>query len=269
MKNIKYIATFLIFLIIGVSCSDKAEGIMDEETSIATFEDYFKFLNQETNSGVLIQSMSTINSNGETFSIASDTKGDKAPLTLKVNDRTLSFNNYSYSSKQNRSYSNISNQDLRSVFGNKFEIELTNSNVFAKTSEAITESLSSVYIPEVVSSSFSNLSQGKVVVGTIINWNTDSLNENGVVIGLEYNPLAQYDELIVKEKSDRLLTGLTVEDNGSYTVTAEDLAQYPSNAMMTLYVGRAGYNITTNSTGEVDYSMAAMTVMRADLEIQK
>jgi len=275
MEKIKII-TLLILVMASISCTDEITGTIDDEISISSFEDYFKFMNQETDGSVLIQSISTINSNGEIFSVSSSIKGNKNPLTFIVDDRTLNFSNYHYSSKQDKSHSNLSNQDLRNVFGNKFEVELNTSSIYAKStasdksisSENIS-SISSVYIPELVSASFSNLANGKIVAGTSINWNADYINQNGVVIGLEYNPLAQSKKSIKEEKPERLLTGLTVEDNGSYTISAKDLSQYPSNAMMTLYIGRAGYNNTTDTTGNNDYSLAAMTVSRADLEIQR
>jgi len=275
MEKIKII-TLLILVMASISCTDEITGTIDDEISISSFEDYFKFMNQEADGSVLIQSISTINSNGEIFSVSSSIKGNKNPLTFIVDDRTLNFSNYHYSSKQGKSHSNLSNQDLRNVFGNKFEVELNTSSIYAKStasdksisSENIS-SISSVYIPELVSASFSNLANGKIVAGTSINWNADYINQNGVVIGLEYNPLAQPKKSIKEEKPERLLTGLTVEDNGSYTISAKDLSQYPSNAMMTLYIGRAGYNNTTDTSGNNDYSLAAMTVSRADLEIQR
>ena len=251
------------------SCTDESNGVINEpEQSISTFEDYFAFMNQETDAGVLIQSMSTINSNGETFSVASNIKGNKRPLTLKVDNRALNFNDYYYSSEKNRSYSNLSNQDLRSVFGNTFEVELTDSDVQAKTTNT-DEDISSVYIPEIVNLSFSNLVNGKIGVGTQIIWNSDADNTNGVVVGLEYNPLAQLEQSVIDEKPNRLLTGVTIVDNGNYTITASDLDQYPSESLVTVYVDRAGYNITTDPSGNTDYSLAAMTATRADLTIEK
>lgn len=269
MKKIKYLVLAILIPVL-YSCSDESNGVIDgeEQSRISTFEDYFTFLNQETDGGVLIQSMSTVNSNGETYSVISNIKGDKSPLTLKVDDRVLSFNDYNYSSTENRSYSNLSNQDLRAVFGNKFEVELTNSDVQARTSND-SQDISSVYIPELVNISFSNLVNGKIGAGTQITWNSDANNTNGVVIGLEYNPLAQLEESIVNEKPDRLLTGVTVDDSGSYIITSSDLSEYPSNSLVTFYVGRAGYNITTDASGNADYSLAAMTATRADLEIEK
>jgi len=269
MKKYKLI-TLIAITIMCFSCSDESTGIIEEnnEQNISSFEDYFRFLNEETDGNVLMQSIKTNNSNGKTFSVSSSIKGNKSPLTLKINDRTLNFPEYTYDNASNKSFSNLSNQELSSVFGNTFKVELSNDEVFARLSSEI-QSAESVYVPTLVDAEFSNMVNGKITAGAIITWNFDQDNSNGIVVGLEYNPYAQLKQEIVDEKSDRLLIGVTVADTGSYTLTASDLLEFPSNSMLTFYIARAGYGITTDDSGENDYSLAGLTVFRADLEIQK
>ena len=77
-----------------------------------------------------------------------------------------------------------------------------------------------------------------------------------------------FSEEILLLKSTPLLKGITTQDDGSYTITTQDLAEFPQNAILTFYVARAGYGISTNDSGE-DYSLAGLTVNRADFKIQK
>ena len=128
--------------------------------------------------------------------------------------------------------------------------------------------MESTYIPSIVKAEFLGLQNDKIVVGSEVIWNIDDQNENGVVISIEYNPLSQLEESIVNEKSTPLLKGITTQDDGSYTITTQDLAEFPQNAILTFYVARAGYGISTNDSGE-DYSLAGLTVNRADFKIQK
>ena len=128
--------------------------------------------------------------------------------------------------------------------------------------------MESAYIPSIVKAEFLGLQGDKIVVGSEVIWNFDDQNENGVVISIEYNPLSQLEESIVNQKSTPLLKGITTQDDGSYTITTQDLAEFPQNAILTFYVARAGYGISTNDSGE-DYSLAGLTVNRADFKIQK
>lgn len=270
MKNKIYTALVASIAVFAFSCSDDS-GVQTEEiteNNIASFEDYFEFLNTETNGNVVIQSIETPLSN-EAFMASSSIVGNQQPLTLKANENTINFTNYQYSESANESYSNITLSNMSSFFGNQFTVNIVNKQIVAKSSESSEiSSIESVYIPNLINAQFSGLNNGKIVAGSQISWNFDNQNENGVVIGLEYNPLSQLEETVVAQKPDRLLKGVTLDDTGSYTITAQDLTEFPSNSMLTFYVGRAGYNIATDDDGN-DYSLSGLTVSRADLQIKK
>ncbi|QMU64213.1 MAG: hypothetical protein GKR88_07870 [Flavobacteriaceae bacterium] len=271
MKNKINIALIALLAMFITSCSDDNSIQTEEitESKVASFEDYFEFLNTETNGSVIVQSVKTPLSN-EAFMASSSINGNKQPLALKVDENTVSFTNYQYSETANKSYSNVNLEDMSTVFGNQFSVDVTPEQIIASrnSSSSNDSNIESVYIPNLINAQFAGLSNGKIVVGSQISWNFDSQNENGVVIGLEYNPLSQLEESIVSQKSDRLLKGVTLADSGTYTITAQDLAEFPSNSMLTFYVGRAGYNIATDDSGS-DYSLAGLTVSRADLQIVK
>lgn len=281
MKKIIYIS--ILGLLILVACSDDNEIKTNtvKENKVASFDDYFDFLNTETDGNVLAQSVSTPLSN-EAFMVSSSIKGDRAPLDLKVENKTISFKKHQYSVSAKRSYSNKNIDDLSEIFGNNFNIEATSNLIAAKKIKTINSSVSinssatstasgsveSVYIPNVIRAQFSGLENDKIVVGSEIIWNIDNQNENGVVISFEYDPLSQIEENIVNQKADNLLKGITTEDDGIYTITPKDLMEFPENAIITIYVARAGFGISTNTNGE-DYSLAGVTAKVADFHIKK
>jgi opacity protein-like surface antigen len=164
---------------------------------------------------------------------------------------------------------NIDN--ISEIFGGTFKVELGSNQLNAKrssNSSSDENSVESVYIPSMVKAEYLGLQDGKIIIGSEIVWNSDDQNENGVVVSIEYSPLSQLEKSIANQKTTPLLKGITTEDNGSYTITSQDLSGFPQNAILTFYVARAGYGISTNEAGE-DYSLAGLTVNRADFKIQK
>jgi len=270
MKQIKYKFYTLIVLISLISCTDNNDNLSEDlnDSSIATFEDYFNFLNTETDGTIIVQSVRTPLSN-EAFMVSSSIEGNRQPLALNVDDEVITFTDYNYSESSDKSTSNITLNDLSSIYGNIFQVELANNEMKATRIENSSgNSVESVYIPQLISANFTGLENGKIVAGSQITWNFDNQNENGVVVGFEYNPLTQVDESVVNQKPDRQLSGITLSDSGTYTITAEDIADFPTYSMITFYIGRAGYNITNDNSGN-DYSLAGLTVSRADIQISK
>jgi hypothetical protein len=270
MKNIIYIS---VLSVLGLLSCSEDNGIKTKnvaENKVASFEDYFEFLNTETDGSVLVQSISTPLSS-EAFMASSSIKGDKTPLALKVEQKTISFTNHHYSQAAKKSYSNVSIENISEIFGGTFKVELGAKQIEAKRineKPSSSDSVESTYIPEIVKAEFLGLQNNRIVVGSEVVWNVDDQNQNGVVVSIEYSPLSQLEESVVAEKSTPLLKGITTPDDGSYTITAKDLSEFPQNAMLTFYVARAGYGISTNDSGE-DYSLAGLTVNRADFRIQK
>lgn len=274
MKKVVYIS--ILSLCLFVACSDDTETETNTviENKIASFEDYFEFLNTETDGSVIAQSISTPLSN-EAYMVSSSIKGDRDPLDLKVENKIVRFSNRQYSITTNKSYSNVSVDDLSEIFGNKFNVELAPNLISANksndgkvTNSTDRESQESVYIPSIVRAEFFGLQEDKIVAGSEVVWNADSENENGMVISFEYDPLSQVEESIANQKPDNQLKGVTTEDNGSYTISAQDLVEFPDNAIITIYVARAGFGISTNINGE-DYSLAGVTAKVADFKVKK
>ncbi|MEP5339251.1 MAG: hypothetical protein ABJL44_14610 [Algibacter sp.] len=276
MKKIFYISVLSILSI--VSCSDEVTETTDEgiatneviENNVTSIEDYFDFLTTDTDGTVVVQSISTALS-GEAYKAISSIKGDKTPLTLKVDEKTVSFTNRDFSSVANKSYSNVSVDNLAEVFGSTFKVEFGDDQLSAKSNvdkSSDEDSTESVYIPGLVNAEFTGLEDGKIIANSLINWNADDQNTNGVVISIEYSPLSQPLQSVLTQNPAPLMQAITTEDDGSYTISTKDLADFPQNALLTFYVARAGYGISTNDAGE-DYSLAGLTVNRTDFTISK
>lgn len=269
MKNKKLIPLYLLSLLF-INCNNDNSSVIEpiSDSAIATLKDYQDFLNTETTGALLIQSFETNNStNGATFSTATSIKGNRMPLTLKIDNTIISFENYYYSKSADKSFSNLDNPKLGEVFGKTFKVELINNQVYAKKSE--TSDIESTYIPEIIHPNFINLKDEETVVpGTQITWNADPKNTKGVIVNLDFDPSTQTAE-ISKLNPNRIAKALTLVDNGSYTITAEDLETFPSNSLLNFYVGRSGFSIAIDTSNNNDYAIGAMTAWRADFIIQK
>lgn len=264
MKN-KIIILVAFVSIFFQSCSDTESGLIEQKKEVLTFEDYFAFLNSDAKGTLLIQSLQTINSNTPIFSATSSILGSGTPFSLNINSTVINFTTPYYSLENNRSYANSDDQQFGLVYGASYASSLSNGQIVLTTDD----NDPNLYIPELINISFEGLSEGgKVVEGTIINWNADSKNTNGTVIGFEYNPFIQTQQ-VLSQKTERLIKGSTQSDTGSYTVTADDLADFPNDANLTFYIGRAGNrDLINSSTGNKDFTIGAMTVSRADLQIE-
>ncbi len=273
MKNKKFITLFMLALLF-INCNNDSSNVTDSvsESKISTLRDYQDFLNTETTGALLIQSFETNNSTtGATYSTAASIKGNREPLTLKIDNTIISFNNFYYSQSANKSFSNLYNLKLAEVYGKTFKVELINNNInlLAKTGSNTTSEIESAYIPELIHPIFSKLKNGDTVInGTQITWNTDPKNTKGVVINMDFDPSIQSTE-IRNNYPNRMARPLTLIDNGSYSFTAKDLEMFPSNAIINFYVARSGYNIAVDSSNKNDYAIGAMTAWRADLKILK
>jgi len=259
MKKIYLIIPLFLAVL---SCSEDTFGDIEDNVSekkVDSFIDYYKFLTNETDGSVLVQSISTLNSD-PVFSATSTIPGNHSSYSLNTKTTVIQFNNFMYDEESGKSTSVISNANLKDFFGKIQSFNLGDG--MAKG-----EDEGKIYIPEVISASFSGLNNGRIVAGTTISWNVDGNNENGVVIGFEYNPYAQSAQSIQIDQPEHVWKGVTLPDQGSYVITEEDMENIPNDATVTFYVARAGYIITTD--GDEDYSLAGLTVSRADFAISK
>ena len=274
MKNIKILFIYITILsVFFVSCTKDKVEIETEEQEIASLEDYFNFMHEETSVNVFVQSYTTNVDPTHSHNISASIEGDKKPMDIDIEGHLYSFNKFSYSDTKKRTYSTGNNPDLNSldlqnIYGKKLKIEVFSDKLKATGDAASSNSVESVYIPKLIDANFTGLSNGNIVAGTKVKWNADGLNTNGIVVGVEYSPNALPNASISKTSSEHLITGITLPDNGEYTFTVNDLSYFPNNAYLDFYVARAGFGVTLDNEGK-DYAISAMTVSKAMFPIQK
>ena len=263
MKKIMIVCCSIILF----SCSNENSEIdKTPENKIASFEDYLKFMNTETKNSLLIQSVSTLNTPNNLYTISARSLENNSALSFKLDGTEYSPNDITVNN--NSTAWSRTDQDLTTLYGKKLDLTFSNNQVLAR-SGSTNETSTNIYIPELVNVNISNLNEGKVVPGTIITWNIDTANANGMVLAIEYSPLAQKEQTIAQTYSTRIMRGSTVQDDGSYTITASDLEHYPDNATLSFYIGRASFTITNDGNPNNDLSVGAYTVVRSDFKIDK
>ena len=102
--------------------------------------------------------------------------------------------------------------------------------------------------------------------GTIISWNTDSLNENGVAISVEYYAVNQLDTEIAFANTATIKRNFVIDDSlGTYNTFSQEYLEIlpkmtlldipPKMALLDINVLRAGFDTDENS----DMSITGMT----------
>jgi len=263
----KIISSICLFALL-ISCNQESYLIESNNNSqnVTSFEEYIKFFDPETEAHILIQSSNSINASNNIWNINSSIKGDKLPYDLFI-DNLMFTTQEVYRSEQ---FSNwrISNEDLHSLYGKKFRLEKSE-NVIRGLNTNESSSENDIYIPKLLNAQLSNLQNNSIGVGTTITWNADNLNKRGIIMTMEYKPLDQKDERIATNFTLPIMRGDTMPDSGQYTVTANDLRDFPDGSTISFHIGRAGFTIVNNSESEVEYSVGAYTTIRGDYSIKK
>lgn len=252
LKTLNIMKKIMIVLcsIFLFSCSKENSDIdRTPENKVASFEDYIKFMNTETKNSLLIQSVSTLNSPNNLFTISARSLESNSALSFKLDG--TDFSPSEITNNNNCTTWSRTDKDLTELYGKKLELSFSNNQVLAR-SGSTNETTTNIFIPELVSVNVSNLVEGKVVPGTTITWNIDTANANGMILAIEYSPLAQKEQAIAQTYSTRIMKGSTVQDNGNYTITASDLESYPDNATLSFYIGRASFTITNDGNPNND-----------------
>src|SRR5690606_8619279 len=144
---------------------------------------------------------------------------------------------------------------LTNFFGKQLKIDFTTTDL------VLTDNTNfDVYIPNLLTVSVSNLINGQLQPGTIITWNADSQNTNGVVLSAEYNPLTQQSEEISTAYPNRITGYLSFVDSSYYTIQVEDLVNFPKRSNITFSIRRAGFIITNKRDITEDLSFGAYTM---------
>jgi hypothetical protein len=100
---------------------------------------------------------------------------------------------------------------------------------------------SNFYVPKLMTltaPAYSN--QTPLAPNLNLQWEADPLNTNGVGIMIYYNQKEAFN-IVQKFTEPSVKTLKHVQDNGSYTITADDLAGIPKDAFVDVVIGRGNY----------------------------
>lgn len=248
----------LIMVIIACgffSCNDDLNENLSEvssdvkETDLA--KNYLTFFTSKSEVGsVLIQSststaMQNINKN-ITFAEKTSRKNSKnSNSTKRIEIKDFNKGVDSKSIKN-------SAKDNYNFFGKVLSYKVVD-NASLEKSSSENSTYEEVYIPKLINASFST---EKLLPDTIISWNIDDSNNNGVVISLEYYATSQLDTKLAFDNTATIKKSFVVNDSeGSYKITLEDLEIFPNKALIDINVLRAGFDKDVNS----DLSIAGLT----------
>lgn len=246
MKNIlKFVVVIIAFGFF--SCNDDLNGNPNDTSSDIKNTDLAKnyltfFRTKSAEGSVLIQSstsnaMQDINKNITFAEKKSRSNSKKRSSGKRIKIKGFDNNNGSKRMKN-------STKDDNSFFGKVLSYRVADeSHLSKKSSES--NSYDEVYIPELISVSFNT---EKLVPGTVISWNIDSLNKNGVIISLEYYAVNQLDTKLAFDNTSTIKKSFVIDDiKGAYTITYEDLEMFPNKALLDINVLRAGFDRDENS----------------------
>ena len=121
-------------------------------------------------------------------------------------------------------------------------------------------------MPELLSVSINTVN---LEPGTIVTWNVDPLNTNGLILWYEYSPLVQDKYSVVNNNREVKQGALTIPDvNGTYIVKDSDLAFIPNDARVTFNITRAGFNVS-QGTIENQTAFIGATTVSENMRVKK
>lgn len=223
MKNIKkyfWVALSLATFTLLSSCYGEPDQVSKESEKIS-FGKYLQDMSVLKGKGtILLQSNEfEATQNTEKNITISQREGNENQIKLyEPNNKIISINDY-----------NSQIDFKRSLFGKQISCDIKGK-------------AENIYIPKLLKLEYSSTS---INGGSTINWNADLNNKKGVVIWLSYSPLDQRDFKLLAEHRKIITYGVTTDDNGSYTLTSQDLERFPKNAVLNLNIARTNYIINT------------------------
>ncbi|ODS88569.1 MAG: hypothetical protein ABS44_08715 [Chryseobacterium sp. SCN 40-13] len=265
MKNILSILSIILVLF---SCSEdyvELDGGDHKNNSmhsrISSDEDYYNFFNPKTENFILVEDLRNLQGDIIENNIYSHSHTG-LPVQLKLNSITLSGENV-----MNTGYYNFSNNtfDAESVFVGNFVNASLDNNIIEIDSDSKN---SENYLPKFISN-FRVSSNEVIGKGSTLTWEADRLNDNGILMGIEYSPTNQADSQIVSNYPDNISMFSTIADRGSYIVKEEDLEKFPDGAFLTFYIGRIERIVKVDPSTKMDLTVNFYTAIREDYKLSK
>jgi hypothetical protein len=101
----------------------------------------------------------------------------------------------------------------------------------------------SFYVPKMLNFRYSEIKKITNANSLILKWDKDDKNKNGVFINIEHDP--EDVMKLTQDKKRYVSLVIATPDNGQYTITAKDLALFPSPLeQLHLEIRRGGYHMS-------------------------
>lgn len=250
----------IVFVCGFFSCNEDLDRTLNEQTLDVKNNDLAKnylnfFTTKNAEGSVLIQSttssaMQNLNKNitfaEKTLRTSQKSSNSNKRIEIKGFDTTTDSKSMKNSSK-----------DKNNFFGKVLSYRVIDDSYKSKSyenkSSETSNEYSDVYIPELINIDFST---NNLEPGTTVTWNVDNLNQNGVIISVEYYAINQLNTKLAFDNTSTIKRSFVLDDSiGSYTITQEDLEMFPNNSLLDINVLRAGFDTDETS----DLSIAGLT----------
>lgn len=235
----KKLVMLISFIFLFSSCSEDMTKNNDDfltENSINTemAKKYLEFYTSKKKAGsILIQS--------NTSKLIQNTSKNISFQEKPTDDKTLPNNKIEIKDLNTEISSKLNQKNYVGMFGRNVSYKVINNNINNKNND----DFDSVYIPELINI---DINTDRLQPGTTISWNVDNLNQNGVVVSVEYNAINQLDTRLAFDNPSSIRRSFVIEDTqGSYTISQNDLDIFPNNALLDINVLRAGFDVDENT----------------------
>lgn len=228
-KSLSFFSVLTFIVLICVGCNNE----INDENSKNFFSNRDAGLNyltlistgQNTNS-VVVQDNSTFYSQDENGTISFFRKG------VSTNDNNIILTSHD-DNLIDPGNQHVLNPDLNSLYGSNVDYDVVSSNNSTIKS-------SSVYVPKKIKLT---RTLEEITDGSIINWNSDSDNDNGVIIRVMYEPIEQTDMNLLYRNQDPIVDAIMTDDTGEYSFTNNFLRQFPKDGILNVTIYRGTINI--------------------------
>lgn len=265
MKKIYNLNTILVFiltpLLFIISChkqndSTGAATTDDHFSLLGTIEKYYKVSNTKVDGNFMFESNLCNNDPALTdIAIAGgvfyDPKGK-----VQIGDGQISIGTNQYNQNREGTYGFDRALPQNGLFGTDVTFKITppsalSTNQTRSTSSAQTLT-TTLYSPSAIS--ITNVPPRTPITlvpfqNTLLQWNADPSNPNGVVVFAEFLPARYINKTTLSQGFSHLIeNSMLVTDNGSTSIPWSFFSIYPAGGHVILWVARGNYTIASNGT---------------------
>jgi len=261
MKNsLKLLFAILVFISFS-SC--QKEGLFSKRKSgLSGMENVFFRLNPNKNGAIGIKSMKTFDiysasgqknlwKVGGRFWGADNVTIQYGNLTL--DDVVITPNTYGVY----QSESMLNNPQLGPLFGKTVEFTVDKGDI-----ERTVVLQTGLYVPKdiIIYAPLRTTANQVLPLNTQISWNADTNNTKGVYILIEFDPEDQDNSAFANATSHYQHNLIHTDDDGSFTLSANDFSDMPSGAKIILWVGRCNNVMVDGQEGIVQYALYSYSI---------